>query len=59
MVEIMEQLQVQIRNYLQYCTYTKRLAALTVYAYEIDLAQFQNFLQEHNPEIQSAEQITK
>ena len=55
----MKQLQEQIQTYLQFCTYTKRLASLTVYAYEIDLSQFLCFLEEHNPEIQSAEQITK
>lgn len=45
--------------YLQHCLYTKRLAELSVAAYDIDLSQFLLFLEKQYPEIQSASQIMK
>lgn len=36
----MSDLQVHIKNYLEYCQYQKRLDAKTLKAYRIDLTQF-------------------
>lgn len=49
----------QKEAYLQFCFYTKRLAELSISAYEIDLMQFWDFLKENYPDIQSAELITR
>lgn len=53
------ELQKQIDDYLHFCLYTKRLADLTVRAYETDLLQFHIFLGEEYPEVSGANMITK
>jgi len=46
-------------TYLHHCLCTKRLADLTVSAYEIDLSQFLDFLKVHHPDKRCGTTITK
>ena len=59
MATIMEKLQQQLQDYLHFAMYTKRLASLTISAYEIDLKQFYLFLKKEYPDISSAQDISK
>lgn len=49
----MNTLQINIENYLDYCTKQKRLDAKTIKAYQIDLLQFRNQI-----DVQESSKIT-
>ena len=48
-----------MEEYLQYCSFTKRLSEHTLAAYRIDLEQFIKFLVAEFPDICEMDQITK